>query len=672
MIDFTGNECADLDRALGREWLETNGIGGFASSTIVGINTRRYHGLLIAATRPPVGRLVMLSKLEEVLTIAGQSYELAANQYPGVVHPNGHTRLKRFRLDPFPIFTYDLGAFELDKAIFMLHGSNTTVVRYRLRSTDTERTVDQGGPPETGVLEVRPLFAYRDYHALGRENGNVRSAFETAEGLVSIAPYEGLPALHLAHTARSFEGEAYWYRNFEYMVEQERGFEFHEDLFSPFALRFDLDERADAVVIASTDRHDVGRAAEFEAAEIARRASLVVGLPSIDIVQDLARAADQYVVSRDQCKSVIAGYHWFGDWGRDTMIALPGLTLVTGRYDVARSILREFAAYADRGMLPNRFPDAGETPEYNNVDSTLWFFEAVRAYLAYTSDYSFVETYLYDTLADIVSWHVTGTRYGIRVDQDGLLAAGEEGVQLTWMDAKVGDWVVTPRRGKAVEIQALWYNALRVMEDLADRFGDKAGSARAARMADQARESFEHLFWNEGAGCLYDAIDGGERDGSLRPNQILAVSLTHSMLSPERAKQVVEVVERELLTPVGLRSLARDDARYCPRYEGDGPTRDASYHQGTVWAWLFGPFVTAFMRVNEGSDEARVRAAAWIAGFREHLTEAGLGHISEIFDADAPHTPRGCAAQAWSVAEVLRCAAEDVFASRAQSAETTG
>src|SRR5499433_183805 len=340
------------------------------------------------------------------------------------------------------------------------------------------------------------------------------------------------------------------------------------------------------------------------------------------------------------------------------MIALPGLTLATRRYDDARGMLLAFAASVDRGMLPNRFPDAGETPEYNTVDATLWFFEAVRAFGAHTEDYDFIRARLYPVLADIIGWHERGTRYGIRLDADGLLLAGEPGVQLTWMDAKVGDWVVTPRYGKPVEIQALWYNALRIMEHLAQTFGDTANQQRYGAMAAYAHASFNGVFWHEAANCLYDVVNGSERDGTMRPNQIFAVSLPYSMLSDVRAQNVVATVERDLLTPYGLRSLAPYDPHYRGRCIGDAASRNSSSHQGTVWAWLMGPFITAYLKVQGATSQGRQQAAQWLSGFRRHLGDAGLGHVSELFDGDPPHQPRGCIAQAWSVAELLRAAAE--------------
>ena len=655
MIQFTKETCGDPDAALRREWLETNGLGGFASSTIIGLNTRRYHGLLVAATKPPVGRVVMLSQLEETLFIESQPFDLSANRYPGVVHPQGFRYLKQFRLDPFPVFTYEIEGIEIEQTVFMIHGENSTVVHYELKKNNHPERI------KNLRLELRPLIAFRDYHSTTHENGAINREIEQRQGLATVAPYQGLPSLHLAHNAVELRRTGDWYRNFEYDAERERGLDFAEDLFNPCVLRFDLRLRRQASVIASTDPHDVGQVAEYRQAEITRRRNVAVSPPVEDaFAQDLVNAADQYIVSRGDQKTVIAGYHWFSDWGRDTMIALPGLTLPTGKPEVARSILRAFAEHVDQGMLPNRFPDAGEAPEYNTVDATLWFFEAARAYLAYTGDLKFVRDELYPVFADIVSWHVRGTRYGIKVDSSGLLSSGEPGVQLTWMDAKVGDWVVTPRRGKPVEIQALWYNALCIMENLARKFGDESGQKRYRNMATVASWSFNRLFWNESMGCLYDVTNGAPPDPSIRPNQIFAVSLTHSMLSPERAKCVVQKVQEHLLTPFGLRSLAPTDPQYQGRYTGGPTERDGAYHQGTVWPWLLGPFITAYVKVNGGSETARRQASEWLEPLREHLTDGGLGHISEIFDGDAPQLPRGCIAQAWSAAEILRAYIEDV------------
>jgi len=606
---------------LDQEWLETNGLGGYASSTVSGIHTRRYHGLLVAALHPPAGRMVLLSKLEETAVIGGVRYELSANRYPGVIHPRGFDYLTGFRLDPFPVFTFEVGGTRIEKSVFMVQGESTTVIEYTMT----------GEPCE---LEVRPLIAFRDYHATTHANSAINGTVELNGSLASINPYEGCPTLHFAHDAEVVEAVDDWYQNFEYERERERGLDFQEDLFNPMLLRF---QGSKATILASTQRHSASEAAGLRTARIAHSPT----------------AAEQFLVRRGSGMTIIAGYHWFADWGRDTMISLPGLTLVTGKFEIARSILKQFAQSVDRGMLPNRFPDAGDTPEYNTVDATLWYFQAINAYVAWTGDYTFVREHLFGTMRDIIDWHVRGTRYGIRLDSDGLLLSGEPGVQLTWMDAKVGDWVVTPRQGKPVEIQALWYNALCVMAELSKQFADHTDYAA---MAERAREAFLPLFWNEAEQCLLDCVG----DAAIRPNQIFAVSLPHTMVPLDRARLIVETVRRELLTPAGLRSLSPRDSRYRPRYEGGVESRDSAYHQGTVWPWLLGPFITAYVKVNGRSPEARAQAGEWLRMAMEPSGQSCLGQIPEIADAEPPHTPRGCTAQAWSVAELTRALREDV------------
>jgi len=655
MIRFNREICTHLEAGLLREWLETNGLGGFASSTIIGLNTRRYHGLLVAATKPPAGRFVLLSKIEETFFIGGQAFELSANRYPGVVHPQGFRYLKQFRLDPFPVFTYEIEGVEIEKSVFMIHNENSAVIQYEVTKDNHPES------PQKLHLEIRPLIAFRDYHSTTHENSALNANVEKRSGLAAITPYLGLPRLHFAHNALELRTTGYWYRNFEYDVERERGLDFSEDLFNPFALRFDLRLRAHASVIASTEAREISRVGEYRQNEIRRRQQVVASSRINDpFAESLTASADQYIVSRGNQKTIIAGYHWFSDWGRDTMIALPGLTLVTGKHDIARSVLRTFAQHVDQGMLPNHFPDKGEVPEYNAVDAALWFVEAARSYLAYTGDVEFLQNELYPIFADIISWHVRGTRHGIQVEPSGLLTSGEAGVQLTWMDAKVDDWVVTPRRGKPVEIQALWYNALRIMEDLAQKFGDEAGRKRYGNMATVASWAFNRLFWNEKANCLYDVVDGDLPDPSIRPNQILAVGLPYSMLSADRAKAIVQKVRDSLLTQYGLRSLAPNNSRYRGHYTGGPRERDAAYHQGTVWPWLLGPFITAYIRVNGESEAARNQAEKWLEPLQLHLSSAGLGHISEIFEGDFPNRPCGCIAQAWSVGEILRTYTEDV------------
>jgi predicted glycogen debranching enzyme len=653
VISLDKSVCTDLAASLSREWLETNGLGGFACGTVAGANTRRYHGLLTAALNPPGGRMLLLSKLEETLVLGERRIDLSTNEYNGAIHPEGYLLLSNFRLDPFPTWTFEVDGVRLEKTVFMPQGSNTVQVEYKLLQAPA------GSKP---VLELRPLVGFRDYHSTTHENGSLNASIDSSPTAASVQPYPGLPRLYFSHNADRLQEQGYWYKNFLYREERERGLDFQEDLFNPFALSWQLSSERAATVIASTEQKDVREAGAIREAELQRRQQLAASSPVDDpFVRELTVAADQFLARRGDDWTVIAGYPWFTDWGRDTMISLPGLTLFNGRSEIAKSILRNFARHMDMGMLPNRFVDSGEQAEFNTVDATLWFFEAARAYAAATNDYDFLRQELYPVFNQIIEFHIKGTRYNIKVAENGLLNAGAPGAQLTWMDAKIGDWVVTPRSGKPVEIQALWYNALRIMEDLAARFGDEERRKQYSSLAALANWTFNRVFWNKDARCLYDVVNGGPPDGSIRPNQIFAVSLHHSMLSPERARAVVETVERELLTPVGLRTLSPTDTRYRSTYEGNQYSRDSAYHQGTVWPWLLGPFVSAYVRVNDGTAQSRARAHDLLRGIEQHLTEAGLGQISEIFDADPPHHPRGCFAQAWSMAEILRALCEDVY-----------
>ncbi|MCZ6678284.1 MAG: glycogen debranching enzyme N-terminal domain-containing protein [Candidatus Poribacteria bacterium] len=667
MIQFDHQICRDFAAAIQKEWLETNGIGGYASSSIVGANTRRYHGLLVAATQPPVGRRVLLSKLEETVCIGDEHYELSCNQYPGIVHPQGYKFLQAFTPSPLPTWEYAIQDIVLEKLLWMVNGQNTTVLTYTLRA---------GAPIQ---LCLRPLIAGRDHHSLHYENAGIQTHVEAIDGnTVQIVPYDSPSTLYLHSSVGEFQSDsACWYKNFEYPVEAARGFDAHEDLYSPGEWVVQLESGETVAIIASTEPPNE----EWESmrnVEIDRRKGIVhralhnrgdgstrkgdVPGGKDDFLETLTLAADQFLIQRgEERHSIIAGYHWFTDWGRDAMIALPGLTLVTGRYEIAQGILRAFAQHCDQGMLPNRFPDVADEPEYNTVDATLWFFYAVAKYLEYTDDLDFIRDELWETLVDIIQWHLRGTRYNIRMGTDSLISAGMEGVQLTWMDAKIGDWVVTPRHGKPVEINALWYNALKVMEGLIQRLGDAGASTEYAKLARTAQVNFNERFWNAEANCLYDCIDGEMPDASIRPNQIFAISLPHSVLSEERHRPVLDVVTRDLLTPVGLRSLSPNDEQYVGYYGGDPYHRDSAYHQGTVWGWLIGPFVTAYMKVNGKTSQSREAAKQFLAAFGGHLKEAGVGSISEIFDGDKPHTPRGCIAQAWSIAEVLRAYAEDAM-----------
>ncbi|MFY9820077.1 MAG: amylo-alpha-1,6-glucosidase [Thermoanaerobaculia bacterium] len=648
--------CGDFARATSYEWLETDGLGGWASSSIVGAHTRRYHGLLVAATRPPVGRMVLLSRLDETITVDGASWDLSCNQYPGAVHPRGFEHLESFCRGVFPVFEYAVGAgrgVRLRKTVAAIGGEPTVLVLYELLAAP--------GPVH---LELRPFFAGRDYHSLGHANESVHREGAFAAGRLAYRSYDGLPEVFLRVPGSAWTPSPDWYRAFEYAREQERGLDFQEDLFTPgtFSLALAPGERL-GVIVSTADPS--GRDAfALLASERARRQALLDRFGNFGQADPfclaLVAAADPFIVRRGEgLHTVIAGYPWFSDWGRDTMIALPGLCLATRRSDEAKGILRAFARSVSQGMIPNRFPDSGEEPEYNTVDATLWLFVAVWRYLQKTDDKDFVLGELLPALEDVVAWHRRGTRHGIHEAADGLLAAGEPGWQLTWMDAKVGDQVITPRAGKPVEIQALWANAQWILARLLELAGRAADAADLDRRALAVRSRFADLFWNESAGCLYDVIDGsGDRDASLRPNQLIALALPFPLLDDDRAARVLAVIEEKLLTPVGLRTLSPDDPRYRPVYKGGPWERDSAYHQGTVWPWLLGPYLTALVRLR--GDEGRRQGRERLAGLQAHLGEAGIGSISEIFDGDPPHAPRGCIAQAWSVAEVLRAAVEDL------------
>lgn len=649
-IKLTETITQDLNAASRHEWLETNGLGGWAGSTICGAHTRRYHGLLVAATQPPVGRMVLLSKLDETILCEGQRYELACNYYPGIVHPTGYNYLQSFAKDLFPQFTYSAGGIQVQKTIAAINGENTTLILYEV----LESLVPF-------VLELQPFVAYREYHGLAHANDSIQRHGHFQEDIFRVRPYDGVPDLFISIPGAEFIPSPYWYFNFEYPVEQERGLDFREDLFTygTFKLKLEAGQRF-GIIISTKD--PAGRDAfELHDQERWRRQNLLHFLPNRDdLPVMLTLAADQFLVQRsEKLRTIIAGYHWFTDWGRDTMIALPGITLVTGRYEDARKILQAFARSVSQGMLPNRFPEANEEPEFNTVDATLWFFVAVHQYLQYTRDKVFVRDNLLPVLAEILSWHEKGTRFAIQVDADGLLSAGEPGVQLTWMDAKIGDWVVTPRKGKAVEINALWYNALRIFSHLLYEFDRDHEAAAYEHRAALTKKRFNKVFWNQDGQYLYDYIDGNYKESAIRPNQVFAISLPFPLLSVKRSTMVLAVLEENLLTPCGLRSLSPDHPDYRPRYKGDPLSRDSSYHQGTVWPWLLGPFVTALVRIK--GKAGKRQATTILEKMATHLSDAGVGTISEIFDADPPHTPGGCISQAWSVSELLRVYLEEVI-----------
>jgi predicted glycogen debranching enzyme len=648
MIEIDESQCRDFKTATSLEWLETNGQGGFAFGTVSGAATRRYHSYLTAALNPPVGRYALVAKFEETLEINGEFFELSSNNYPGTVYPKGYEFLTSFRLDPFPIWTFRCGDILLEKRLFMPKGRNATVVRYSTskHAFKTKQKIR---------LKVRPLISCKDYHTIIRRGDLPATGYKIQDGVIEMQPDPSIDAvIFFSHNAASVIPTGYWYENFQYLIEAERGFDYSEDLYQPFEMEFDF--RRDVSVIISTGRSiEAAAAAELEKSEINRRKKILQrsGLQT-EFEKSLVLAADQFIVARGNGNTIIAGYPWFSDWGRDTMISLSGLALVTNRNETARSILIEYAKYVSEGMIPNRFPDKGESPDYNTADATLWYFEAVRAYVEKTGDIELVETHLYKTLAEIIRWHLNGTRYQIRVDTDGLLQAGTPQTQLTWMDAKSGERVFTPRNGKPVELQALWYNALRSMADFAEVLGYDDDRVRFDSLANLTRFSFNAVFCNADAGCLYDVVENGRRDASVRPNQLFAIALPHPVLERRHWRTVVDRVRSDLLTPFGLRTLSPADPNYVGRYEGPPASRDAAYHQGTVWAWLMGPFIDAFRRAYAEEKDVESESLGLLAAFEDHLKTACLGQISEIFDGDPPHTPRGCPAQAWSVAEILR------------------
>ena len=652
MLDFGREVCGDLAASATREWLVTNGIGGYASGTVAGLLTRRYHGLLIAALKPPLGRTLLLTRLDETVTYgAGPhgllvTYPLFANRWAGgTVDPSGFRHLERFRLEgTTPVWTFAYADALLEKRVWMQAGANATYVRYYLRRALAPLT-----------LTIKALVNYRGHHGSTRGAGWRMNIVPVADGLRVIA-FDGAMPFYLLSDGAEATPAHDWYKAFYLSEEAYRGMDAHEDHLHAGTFRTTLHPGESLTLVATTEPTPTLDGASAYAARQAYEQKLIAQSGYADVpdwVQHLILAADQFIARRPlpddaDGHTVIAGFPWFGDWGRDTMISLRGLALTTGRPEIAARILRTFARFVDRGMLPNRFPEAGEAPEYNTVDATLWFFEAVRAYHAATGDDDLLRELL-PVLHDIAAWHQEGTRYNIHLDpDDGLLYAGEDGVQLTWMDAKAGELVVTPRIGKPVEVNGLWYNGLRALADFARRLGEPAG--RYDDMAEHARAGFAR-FWNEDAGYCYDVIDSPDGDDpALRPNQLLAVSLPNSPLTERQQCAVVDACARRLLTSFGLRSLAPDDPAYVGCYGGDQRQRDAAYHQGTVWSWLMGPFVTAHLRAYRDPALAR----SYLLPLARHLAGHGLGTISEIFDGDPPFTPRGCIAQAWSVAELLR------------------
>ncbi|MFP2896833.1 amylo-alpha-1,6-glucosidase [Corallococcus sp. 4LFB] len=659
-LSFDFQDGADFSTGVKHEWLLTNGRGGYASGTVVGCNTRRYHGLFIP-TLEKLGRTVLMARLEETALVDGERYRLTSEEHAdGSTREDGAKHLRHFHLEGLiPVWEYGVGGARLRRRVVLVHGEDTVFLEWQHLS----------GPEVT--LHLRPFPVLRPHDGpLLKDAGEpivtlrgplveLRNGEDGPRQRIRLYSEGPTPFVSLEETSKPQH----------LRVEQARGYDFTEVQHSPGYFAATL-KPGDTVYFGLTTEKPVHllerKPAEVFERELLRQQRLLEHAPEhgrTGVPARLVLAADQFIIDPPrpadaawarsmglEARSVIAGYPWFTDWGRDTMISLDGLTLATGRYREAAAILRTFQRYVRDGLIPNYFPDGENEGVYHTADATLWFFHAVDRYLEETGDESLLRD-LFPTLQDIVAHHQKGTRFHIGVDPaDGLLRQGQEGYQLTWMDAKVDGWVVTPRRGKAVELNALWFNALRLMAGWAERLGQDAGPYRGA--AERAQVSFNQRFWNEAVGCLYDVVDGedGREDASVRPNQVFAISLKHPVLKRERWAQVLEVVRRELVTPVGLRSLAPGSKDYKPTYDGDLRTRDAAYHQGTVWGWLIGHYVDATLKVAPDLKAAR----ALLSGMEDHLSHAGIGQISEIFDATEPYRPRGCFAQAWSVAEALR------------------
>lgn len=683
---YVGREiCSNVEAGLNREWLVTNGLGGYASGSILGATTRSYHGLLVAALRPPVERYVLVTKIDEEIKLHdGRLLKLGVNEYhDGTIDPQGYQHLDTISLEgDIVCFSYQVqDNLKLQKRVWMEYGQNTTYVQYMLRGT-----FDEEESPAPLMLRLLPFCLFRDYHSATQGSNDWHFLVENEGNSSRIRAYEGAAAFRLiAGPSAQFTATGYWYWHVLHRRDRERGLPFLEDVYQPgiFLLQITPGERVTLVLSAESDlQNGLGGPQHEETVMKAhalhqRRIKQLLDIADRS-TKNLARrdpvharlvvAADQFVVVRPQStgntinslairlspdrKTIIAGYPWFTDWGRDSMISLPGLLLNTGRYSEARGLLKAFASFTHQGLIPNRFPDRSEAPEYNTADATLWMFHALHHYTTTTGDWSLLKE-LFPTLSDIIDWHLRGTAYGIHVDpQDGLLHAGEPGMQLTWMDAKIGDWVVTPRSGKPVEVNALWYCALYHMESWAVHLSVDA--LQYGQMRSQVSENFARRFWYEAGGYLYDVVDvdgkAGQNDASLRPNQLFAASLTHDLLSEAQTRSILQKVTDHLLTPMGLRSLSPDDPAYRKHFNGNQVQRDSAYHEGTVWPWLIGPYIDVHLHLY--NDYAALLPL--LQPLVRHLWDDCLGTICEVAEPEPPFTPGGCFAQAWSVAELLR------------------
>ncbi|MHC4122692.1 MAG: amylo-alpha-1,6-glucosidase [Planctomycetota bacterium] len=646
-LDTTGSEIGEL---LNREWLLTNGCGGYSSSTVIGCNTRRYHGLLVGSLNVPVDRIVALSNCLEMVIINGQVFDLSTFEFNDSFAPNGFKYMRQFRRDTGIHFDYQVGSLKLTRSVYLAQGNNTVAIVY-----------DFGNVKGDVELITRPFVNLRDFHELQRSHAPLTQRW-CDDGLVIHHDVPESCELYLKCDPSDFEKDQQWWFNFAYRRDKQRGQDFIEDLWSPGFFRCPVDSPGKVVLWANlSSRYDAGilpglKIDGVRENLIKHQKKIISTLKNQDrSFVNLCLAADAFISRRNNKTTILAGYPWFADWGRDTFISLPGLLLATERFDEAESVLTMFAEVADEGMIPNRFDDRDNTVYFNSIDASLWFVNSAFQYLNVTGNSSVFVQHFLPVIRWIIDSYQKGTRFGIHADADGLITGGDEQTQLTWMDARYGDVTFTPRSGKAVEVNALWYNALCWLTDFYTDRDDKAAEHYRS-MANKVTLSFRDLFWNDELEYLNDCIlPDGKVDASLRPNQIFAVSLPFSPLLPQQQLSVVDVIQRELLTPFGLRTLKVSDPRYKNRYQGPQAIRDEAYHQGTVWAYLIGSFVEAFLKVNNFSRKSKTRAAEFIKPLMHHLTDQGcFGQVSEIFDGDPPHEPRGCFAQAWSVAELIR------------------
>ena len=672
-IGFTEEALSRFGEVIQKEWLITNNLGGYASSTVLGINTRKYHGLLVAALHPPGDRIVCLSKMDEDVILGNDLHQFSANEFVGVIYPQGYRSLKAFSISPFPSYMYGFGGVEVSKTIFMAKKKNTVSVIYRVLNQNSNEA----------ILRIYPLLTCRYFHTVVDRQKNPLDFTQKSNGKELETTFaQPQVALLCRSTDGEFKEEITWIDHLFYRVEASRGEANIDDCFRPGFFEVQVpakEEKEFAVTVAANHKSQAAREdldgisstfdevnrsynreLMFQGDLLENFYSLKPEVPISDWLNWALLAANSFIVENAVGKKVIiAGYFWFEPWGRDTFISLPGLMLVTGRFNDARSILQNFIQYCKNGLIPNFLSDRSGEPSYNTVDGTLWYINAVMQHLKYTGDFAFVQKEMWENLQAIIDYHEKGTLFGIYMDNDGLI---KHGSRLTWMDAAVGGKEITPRAGKAVEIQALWYNALRIMELLAKKFEEGRLAEKYANMASKTSKSFNEKFWNAHEGCLFDVLETNCADASLRPNQIFAVSLDFSMLDNDKSKKVVAVVNRELATPYGLRTLSLNDPKFVGKCSGDRSSRDSAYHNGTIWPWLLGPFITAYLKVNSYGTESHEHALNLLSPFFTNgIHQAGLGTIGEIYDCDLPNTPRGCVAQAWSVAEPLRAYVEDIL-----------